>query len=220
MRSVLGALALQVGLAGAVWGQQAPTQEAPVAAVWFPRVSVSAYVGVFAPILPVVAIKNGTDASIALESSPAMSIELGYHFSPSLGMYGGVTHARSHINNSSAMVLDDPSRAETPVGIFVPTGGFIWSPRLWNWLVRPTFRFGAGVKFYDIGLLEVKHGVQDFAGDLGIGLMGSSESVTLVAEARWMPSRFDPAYLPVRVVGSKKQFQNDWVFQLGAKLGF
>jgi hypothetical protein len=220
MRSVLGVLALQLGLAGAVWGQEAPVQAAPASEVWFPRVSVTASVGVFAPVLPVIAIKNGTDASIALESSPAVGIEFGYHFSPSLGIYAGLTHARSFINHSTAMVLTDPPRAESPVGVYVPTGGFVWSPTVGNWLVRPMIRLGAGAKFYNFALVEVKHPVHAVSGDLGLGLMGSSGSVTLVAEARWMPSQFDPVYLPVRVAESKKQLQNDWVFQLGAKLGF
>jgi hypothetical protein len=215
MKSVLGALSLQLGLAGAVWGQAAPASEVSI-----PKVTVTAYVGVFAPVLPVIAIKNGRDASIALQSSPAVGIELAYHFSAALGIYGGLTHVRSQINHSTAMVLVDPPSAESPVGVFTPTGGLVWSPQLWNWQVRPTFRIGAGAKFYDIALVEVKHGVQDFSGDLGFGLMGTSGGVTLVAEARWMPSQFDPAYLPVRIVEGKKQFQNDWVFELGAKLGF
>jgi len=212
MRSVLGALALQAGLAGVIWGQEAP------AAASMPRTSINAYVGLYAPVLPLVAIQNGRDASIALESAPSVRFELSYQFSSKLGVYGGLTHARSQVNHSTAMVLEGPARAESPVGVFTPTLGFVWTP-LGSSRVGPVVRLGGGVKFYDFSLVEVKNGVQDLAGEFGIGVTGGTGSVRLLAEARWMPSQFDPAYLPVRVAESKKQPQNDWVFQLGARFG-
>ncbi len=218
MRNVLGALALLTGLAGVARGQEVAAADSTARTPPMPRISVNTYVGLYAPVLPLVAIDNGKDASVALESAPAARIELSYHFSEALGLYAGMTHARSRVNHSTAMVLEGPVRDESPVGLFIPTLGIVWTPR-GNWRVGPVLRLGGGVKFYDFALTEVKHGVQDLAGELGLGLVGGWDPIHFVAEARWMPSQFDPAYLPVSVIEGKKQPQNDWVFQVGIRFG-
>ena len=90
-----------------------------------------------------------------------------------------------------------------------------WVPQP-TWLfVRPTVRVGFGVKFYDFQLREIPNGVQDPMGDVGLGVLREEGTMSFMAEARWMPSRFDPAFLPVPVVSGGSQLQNDWVFQIG-----
>ena len=61
--------------------------------------------------------------------------------------------------------------------------------------------------------------MQDFTGDVGMGIESIGGPVLFTAEARWMPSSFDPAFLPIRTTTSPKQRQNDWVFLLGVKFG-
>ena len=61
----------------------------------------------------------------------------------------------------------------------------------------------------------VTDGVQDFTGDFGIGIGSIGRPVSFTAEARWMPSSFDPAFLPISTASSPKQLQNDWLFLLG-----
>jgi hypothetical protein len=187
------------------------------------KVGLRTYVGTFAPVLPLVATPpNLTFASVELESGVLAGLEVDYQIMsnrPNLRVYLGMAHARSRVNHSALMVLQGPARPDSPVGLFVPTLGVLWSPRIGTFDVRPTLRVGGGVKFYDFDLLEVKHGVQDPTLDLGLGVTAGTHPVAFMAEMRWLLSQFDPKFLPVTVVGTKKQLQNDIVLQLGFRFG-
>ncbi len=61
--------------------------------------------------------------------------------------------------------------------------------------------------------------MQDFTGDIGIGIESIGGPVSFTAEAQWMPSSFHPAFLPIRTTTSPKQLQSDWLFLLGFKFG-
>ncbi len=174
-------------------------------------------VGVFVPTLPVVAIANGQDASVELESGSAAIASLEMGFGDMLSVYGSFALIRSRMNHSSALELEGPWRPSSPVNIYTPTGGIILSPRISSLGFRPTLRLGAGVKFYEFNILEVPNGVQDPTGDIGIGITGGQQPVSFTAEARWQPSQFDPAYLPIRLATAPKQTQNEWLFTVGFK---
>lgn len=219
MKTLVSALALLAGLAAVATAQVLPgmPQPAPLET----KLGLRAYVGAFAPVLPLVAAPaDYIYASVELESGSAVGFEFDYALGGSLRAYLGIAHARSRVNHSSLMVIQGPFRDESPVGLFAPTLGLIIAPRLGSHDVRPTLRLGGGVKFYDFDLVEVTGGVQDPTADLGVGLMAGTHPVAFTAEARWLLSQFDPAYLPVRVIGAKKQLQDDLVFQLGLRFGW
>ena len=212
MKNLVSTLALLVGVTGVASAQVLPVQQDP-------KLSLHVMVGVFAPVLPVVSIADGRNPSVELESATAVAAELNYRLGARIEIYGGITHVRSRMNHSSAMELEGPGRPSSPVNVFTPTGGFLLRFRLGNLFVQPTVRLGAGIKFYEFNILEVTDGVQDFTGDIGIGIESIGGPVFVTAEARWMPSQFDPAFLPIRTTTSPKQLQNDWVFLLGVKFG-
>lgn len=212
MKNLVSTLALLVGVTGVASAQLPPTQREP-------KLSLHTMAGVFAPILPVVSIADGQNASVELESGSAVAAELTYSLGPRLGgqvaLYGGFTHVRSRMNHSSAMELDGPFRSTSPVNVTTPTLGFLYRRQVGDLNVQPTLRLGVGVKFYEFNILEVQGGVQDFAGDVGIGITSVGGPVSFTAEARWMPSGFDPAFLPISTASSPKQLQSDWLFLLG-----
>jgi len=220
MKNVVSALALLAGISTAGWTQASPPVEnGSTASRW----GFATYVGTFAPILSLVAIQNGKDADVRLQSAPSIGAELTFAFNQIMSIYGGATHVRSRVNHSTGMTLigaDERSQADSPVGITSPSMGFLFSPQLGSLAFRPTIRIGGGVKFYDFALREVKNGVQDPMADLGLGIVADgSGSVSFTAEARWTPSSFDPKFLPVPLIAGKQQLQNDWVFHLGLKFG-
>ena len=189
------------------------------------KVSLRTSVGVFAPIRPVVSIANGLNPSVELESSSAIAVELDYDFyqfgdNTQVAAYAAMTHIRSRMNHSSAMDLEPPARSSSPVNLFTPTVGFLIQTTLGSLAIQPTLRLGVGVKFYEFNIIEVTDGVQDLTGDFGIGLVSAvSGTASFTAEARWMPSSFDPAYLPLSTATSPTPRQNDWVFMLGFEFG-
>lgn len=179
----------------------------------------SIYVGMFAPILSLVPVKNGVDPDVQLQSSPSFTGELTHRLRGAVSVYGAVVHVRTRVNHSSAMVFtgtDEQRMADSPVNITTPSAGFLYAPKV-SWLaVRPTIRVGAGLKFYDFQMREVANGVQDPTADVGVGLMSVTASdVAFVAEGRWMPSKFDPTFLPIPLVAGGSQLQNDWVLHAG-----
>lgn len=220
MKQLVSAVALLAGFAvGAPAQVMPPLPQAPPPS----KVGLRALVGAFAPVLPLVATPpNLTFASVELESGAVAGIEVDYitnFLNGGLRAYLGLTHARSRVNHSALMTLNGPARPDSPVGVFTPSLGVMIAPQVGNRDVRPTLRVGAGVKFYDFDLVEVENGVQDPMLDLGLGLMAGTHPVAFTAEARWWLSQFDPKFLPVRVIGEEKQFQNDLVFQVGFRFG-
>jgi hypothetical protein len=213
MKYLICAFVLLLGTAGFASAQTAPETQQTQSA-W----SINAMVGTFAPTLSLIPIADGRNASVELESSTAFAAELAFRLESLIGdwisVYGGMTHIRSRMNHSSALELDGPWRPSSPVNVFTPTGGFFLQ-RSVGLLIEPRLRLGAGVKFYEFNILEVENGVQDFTGDIGLAFVSSGGPVAFVAEARWMPSAFDPAYLPIRTLSADKPFQNDWTFMLG-----
>ena len=210
MKKLIGMLAVLCGIASSATAQ---TTEAPRGDRG--SVSLRASLGVFAPVLPLVAFANGRDANLDLQAGSAFGFELNWMITNGLGLYAGGTGIISRVNHSTALLTEGPVRTTSQVAVIVPTGGFILAPRIGRLGFRPMLRLGAGVKFYSFELTEVKHGVQDFTGDLGIGFIGGLGPVSFVSEARWIFSSFDPAFLPVPVRSGPKQKQNDWLLMMG-----
>jgi hypothetical protein len=216
MKCFVGALALTAGMGVRLLAQtSAPPPDRPSG------LGLSTYVGMFAPVLSLVPIKNGADPDVRLQPAASVAAELTKPIGRALAVYGGVTHARSRVNHSSAMVLsgtDEQRMSDSPVNVTVPSVGLVYSPRV-SWLVmRPTIRLGAGVKFYDFQLREVATGVQDPMADVGIGFMSTATGdLSFMAEGRWMPSKFDPTFLPVPALSAQSQLQNDWVLHIGIR---
>jgi outer membrane protein OmpA-like peptidoglycan-associated protein len=210
MKKLFGLLALLCGIASSAAAQ---TTEAPRGDRG--SVSLRASLGVFAPVLPLVAFANGRDANLDLQAGSAFGFELNWMITNGLGLYAGSTGIISRVNHSTALLTEGPVRTTSQVAVVVPTGGFILAPRIGRLGFRPMLRLGAGVKFYSFELTEVKNGVQDFTGDLGIGFIGGLGPVSFVSEARWIFSSFDPAFLPVPVRSGPKQQQNDWLLMMG-----
>ncbi len=142
MKNLVSTLALLVGVTGVASAQLLPIQREP-------KLSLHTMVGVFAPILPVVSIADGQNASVELESGSAVAAELIYSLGTRLGgqvaLYGGVTHVRSRMNHSSAMELDGPFRSTSPVNVTTPTLGFLYRRQVGDLDVQPMVRLGVGV---------------------------------------------------------------------------
>jgi hypothetical protein len=163
--------------------------------------------------------RNGEDPDIRLSTASSIHAELTWDLRwRSLSAYGGATHVRTRVSHSSAMVLqglDEQRMSNSQVNLTTPTIGVFWTPQP-SWLfVHPTIRVGGGVKFYDFQLREIPNGVQDPTAEIGFGIIRTEGSMSFMAEARWMPSKFDPAFLPVPVITGDPQLQNDWVAQIG-----
>ena len=219
MKRIVGALALFAGVDGTASAQTAPA--GPPAAPGQSHLGLSVYVGTFAPILSLVSFQNGVDPDVRLDPASSIGGELTWALRKFgiRGIYAGATHVRTRINHSSAMTFtgtDEQRMAYSPVNITSPTFGLIFAPEPWWLFFTLTIRLGGGVKFYDFQMREVANGVQDPIADIGFGVLKeSSHALAFMAEARWMPSKFDPAFLPVPIVTGEPQLQNDWVFQLG-----
>lgn len=221
MKRIVGALALVAGVAGSSLAQASaipPTPETRPSGA-----GISTYVGMFAPVLSLVPIKNGVDPDVRLDAAPSLAAEVTWPFWRALSAYGGLSHVRTRVNHSSAMVFtgtDEQRMADSRVNLTTPSLGLLYAPTI-SWLTfRPTIRIGGGVKFYDFQLREVANGVQDPMADLGFGIMSvASSDVAFLAEARWMPSKFDPKFLPIPIVSGDPQLQNDWVFHIGFRFG-
>ncbi|HET7464964.1 MAG TPA: hypothetical protein VFJ82_27215 [Longimicrobium sp.] len=204
MRRSLAALAALFTLAGAAHAQT-PVRLKP-------------YVGAFTPMLPVVAVNDGHNPDVEMQSAPAVGMELEAVPRDWLRVYGGVTWTAPRLSLSGAMVTSPVNGASTGASLLIPTAGVIVAPRVGGLGVRPTLRLGAGAKRYHFDLVEQRHAVTDFTGDLGVGLAGADEGpVGVQAEARWLPSRFTATNLPVPVAGHPRQDQNDWLFQVSVR---
>lgn len=173
------------------------------------------YVGAFAPMLPVVAVDDGHDPDVEMQSAPAVGLELEAVPAAWLRVYAGVTYTAPRLSLSGAMVSNPVNGASAATSLLIPSAGVILAPRVGRLAVRPTLRLGAGAKRYHFDLVERHGAVTDFTGDLGVGVTAADDGpVGVSAEARWLPSRFDAANLPVPVVAARRQDQNDWLFQL------
>jgi hypothetical protein len=222
MRRVVAVVAL---LAGATVGASAQAPAASAAAPKAPGVShlgLSTFVGTFTPILSLVSFKNGTDPDVRLDPASSLYGELTWALGHSLEIYGGASHVRTRVNHSSAMTFtgtDEQRMSYSPVNITSPTLGVVFAPKP-GWLfVQPMLRLGGGVKFYDFQLREIANGVQDPMADVGLGILknDAASGMSFIAEARWMPSKFDPAFLPIVLISGQPKLQNDWIFQVGLR---
>jgi len=201
MRRSLGVLAALVCLAGTASAQSA--------------VRLKPYVGAFAPMLPVVAVDDGRNPDVEMQSAPAVGMELEAVANHWLRAYAGVTYTAPRLTLGGVMQAGPVNGLSTGTTLLIPAAGVILAPRIGGLAVRPTLRLGAGAKRYHFDLVEQRRAVTDFTGDLGVGIAGADEGpVSFAAEARWLPSRFSADNLPVGAIGHLRQDQNDWLFQL------
>jgi hypothetical protein len=183
------------------------------------QLSVRPHVGAFAPGMSLVAVADGYHPNVQLGGGPLAGFDLRYRARRGLTVYGGVTSVFTRLYHSSVMELREvDSPHSSRVTLVTPTGGVLFTPRFRDGPAQPVLRVGAGSKIYYFDLYDVNQPVADLTGDFGIGLTAGSGSLRLAADARWMPSRFDASYLPIRVVGNEKQQQSDWSFELGFRL--
>lgn len=181
-------------------------------------VTVRPGLGLYAPLMPLVAVDNGEDSDVELHPGAAAGLEVGVPIMPWIEAYGGATVVFTRLDHGSG-ILElrpvDPS-ISSRVNLFIPTAGALLRP-LSAYRVQPVIRLGAGAKLYDYDLFDVDDPITDFVGDIGIGVdADAGEALALTAEARWLPSSYDPSNLPIRLPESglqSNQFQNDWVFQ-------
>jgi hypothetical protein len=226
MKRIVGALALLAGVAATMSAQAQAPQASAAAGPGKSHLGFATYVGTFAPVLSLMAFRNGVDPDVRLDPASSFAAEITWALGGKFGLrgvYAGMTHVRTRVNHSSAMVFtgtDEQRMAYSPVNLTAPTLGVMFIPGQPGWLFfRPTLRIGGGVKFYDFQMREIANGVQDPMLDLGFGMLKeSSSTLSFMAEARWMPSKFDPKYLPVPLITGNAQLQNDWVLQLGFRL--
>jgi hypothetical protein len=182
--------------------------------------SVRPSIGVFAPALPLVAVADGYHPHVRLGGGPLVGMEIGYRIAPAVGVYGGVSTVLTRLYHSGAMELRDVDGPYSSRATLVtPTAGIQLSPRFSALDIEPTVRLGIGSKLYYFDLHDVNSPVANLTGDLGVGILAGAGPLRVLAEARWMPSRFDARYLPVRTMGSERQTQNDWTFQIGFRTG-
>jgi hypothetical protein len=185
------------------------------------QVRITPTLGAFQPMLPVVSVADGRNPDVELESAPAVGLEAGVspRRVPWMQVYGGLAYTTPRLYLSGAMESQPVNGASARATLLIPTAGVLLSPHVPGLPVRPTLRLGAGVKSYTFDLVEQRDRVTDFSGDLGVGFTtGRPGPVSFTAEARWLPSRFDAANLPIRAIGGRGQDQNDWMFQLGMRL--
>jgi len=179
---------------------------------------VKPYVGAFAPMLPVVAVNDGENPDVEMQSAPAVGMELEAAPRTWLRVYAGVTWTSPRLALSGAMVSSPVNGTTSRTTLLIPSAGVILAPQLGSLAVQPTLRLGAGAKRYRFDLVEQRHAVTDFTGDFGVGLSSRDDApVGVSAEARWLPSRFAARNLPVPVIGNPRQDQNDWLFQVSAR---
>ena len=179
---------------------------------------VKPYVGAFAPMLPMVAVNDGENPDVEMQSAPVVGVEVEAAARDWLRVYAGAAWTSPRLALSGAMVSSPVNGATSRTTLLLPTAGVIVAPRIGGAAVRPTLRLGAGAKRYRFDLVEQRHAVTDFTGDVGFGLAGGDDGpIGISAEARWLPSRFSARNLPIPAVGNPRQDQNDWLFQISAR---
>ena len=204
MKRSLVVLALLLGAAGTAQGQGA--------------LRLKPYVGAFAAMLPLVAVDDGHNPDVEMQSAPAVGVELEADPRAWLRVYAGLMFTAPRMSHSGAMVSNPVNGASTGTTLLIPSAGVILAPRLGRLAVRPTLRLGAGLKRYHFDLVERHGAVTDFTGDLGVGLTAAEDGpVAVSAEARWLPSRFEADNLPIPALAHNRQDQNDWLFQLSLR---
>jgi hypothetical protein len=177
------------------------------------------HVGVFTSALPLVAIGDGYHPHVRLGGAPSAGVELEYQLRPLLSLYGGVSSVFTRLYHSEVMELRDVDGAySSRATLLSPTFGVLLTPQLGRFAVQPTLRAGIGSKLYYFDLFDVDSPVADLTGDFGLGFAAGSGALHFLAEARWMPSRFEANYLPIRTYGNQGQLQNDWAFQMGFRV--
>ncbi|HEV2124754.1 MAG TPA: hypothetical protein VGW38_18560 [Chloroflexota bacterium] len=178
--------------------------------------TVRPHLGVFTPGLPLVAIADGYNPHVQLGGAPAVGLELEYQFRPLFAFYGGVTSVFTRLYHSGVMELRDVDAPHSSrATLLSPVAGLLVTPQVGTLAIQPTVRVGFGTKLYYFDLHDVNSPVADLTADIGFGFAAGSGPVRLLAEVRWMPSRFDARYLPIRTIGNQSQTQNDWAFQMG-----
>lgn len=203
-------LSLSLAVAGTARAQQSPPQQSPV--------TIRPGVGLFAPLMPLVSVDDGENPDVELQPGGSAGIELGVPIEAWVEAYGGLSAVFTRIDNASSILelRDVDAFTSSRVNLYLPTAGVLLRPMPGS-DVQPVIRLGAGAKLYAIDLFDVDDIVTDFTGDVGLGITAEAgPSLSITAEGRWLPSSFDPAFLPIRLPESglqSNQFQNDWVFQ-------
>ena len=201
MKRFFGVLALVFGLAGTASAQSA--------------LRINTSVGTFAPMLPLVSVADGLSPDVELQSAPAATLELGFAARSWATVYGGVTYAQPRLALSAAQSTDPQDGATARGTLLIPTAGVLLSRPRAPGALHPTLRLGVGVKSYGFDVVGHDDRITALTGDFGLGLAAGDGPFSVMAEARWLPSRFDASELVDRASGSTDQDQNDWLFQLG-----
>jgi hypothetical protein len=189
----------------------AQAQEGPISAGF--------HIGVFTPALPLVAIGGGQHPNVMLGGAPAIGLELEYQWRTRLAFYADVSSVFTRLYHSGVMELQGVDGAHSSrATLLSPTAGVLFTPRVGTLALQPTLRAGLGTKLYHFDLQDADGPVADLTGDVGLGFAVNSGALRFVAEARWMPSRFEANHLPIRAYGNLRQMQNDWTFQMGFRV--
>jgi hypothetical protein len=188
----------------------------PAAGAQEPGLLLRSRIGVFAPGLPLVAVADGYHPSVHLAPGPLFGLDAERGLTGPLTAYAGIAAAFSRLHHSGVMELSpgdgtDSSRAT----LLMPTAGILVTPRIEGLLLRPMLRLGAGAKVYRFDLTHATSPVWHPTADLGVGFTSEAGGLRFFTEARWMPSRFDARYLPIRATDGFMQTQADWQVQLG-----
>lgn len=206
MKRILMALSLVIGVTSVASAQEA-------------GLGVKTTVGAYKATLPLVAVSNGIDPSVELHSAPVIGLELDYRFNTWIGAYGSLNGVFTQLGHTPLFELAGPNPTSSEATVVMSTLGALLSPGFLP--VRPTLRLGLGSKWYDFDFPELESdNVIDMMLDLGLGMSANTGALSLMAEARWVPSQFDPAYLPIRLgTDPDRQVQSDWLFQMGFRYG-
>ena len=98
--------------------------------------------------------------------------------------------------------------------IILGTAGIMVEATDWFDNLRPTLRLGGGIKSY----MFTTNGASSnttITGDIGVGFRAGTGPIEISGEARFLPSAFDQAKLPLRGLSPQDQQQNDLLFTVG-----
>ena len=128
-------------------------------------------------------------------------------------LYAGVAGSFSTLEHGANLgVVAGPGSSGAT--IILGTAGLVLEAPDWFDNLRPTLRLGGGLKAYSF-TTEGASSYTGVTGDFGVGFRGGAGAIEISGEARYLPSAFDQAKLPLRGLVPQDQRQTDLLFTVG-----
>lgn len=176
-------------------------------------------VGMLLPTYPLVLVEPGQGASVNLVSAPMINTELQYPLREPLSAFFAASWSPAHITDSEVLEMQEPHRPLYSAAVGTITVGGAYRRGVLRDM-EAAARLGGGFKLYRFDLEGSPGLVRDLTLDVGGSLALRRALPRVEIEVRYLPSFFDPRFLPIRATGDERQLQNDFHVLLGYRATF